>query len=779
MRRLFVLLLASSGFAATWKIDAGSSRFGAATYTQGSQVTVTTSGAPTSTQRGFAYFDIFGKLKVSLPPGVSGTCTGATCDIFTTDSTKGASQYGSAGRPANANDALYWVDPVFNTVNSTVGTTSLLANVPSPLPGNGDGFGAAANVSAGLRFQSSASGFIVQARVYKQAQDTSTSVAVNLSDDSGNLLGTTTISYSSSATGWQTANFSPAIAVSANTFYQIWLLSNTGGGYAWRNGFFRNYRLTNGTLSSAATFYANGNGCDPTGAWPQTSDGMSSGSNLLPSAGIIGCVDYATGGTVSTISPPFGGSGGQLGYSQWANLTIEGCQCMIGGVGPGPYGLIDTVVDNSGNQWHHDNGGGYRASTDFYYFRDIFQWQPKYRTGAAGSDGFQYISRQLLEWKHGFRIRVEGTIFQNAWNDGQGSALMMLAGNKDGGAHDILYTNNEFRHGPGVTQGFGQYEEGPPPARDAVTNNLVWDQGPYASSAQSTPGRGWFLQGLGISEDETISHNTILPNYGQVGAFIWTSPRTEPEGVKITDNIFPVDSSTNGIGQDSNWCGGVAFGEATLTSSSCANVRNLTFANNVMFPAAYSVSDPVTIGGPFTMSSTQTQAGIQTAYPNLKNTNYIPASTTPSSYGWFNTPAYPSTSSSFVLGLDARVKSGSLLSPSNAAAYKATDGKNVGADLQAIRDAEGVVEHVGVPTNLISPSGATIVFNAPDSQACPVDYKIYDAADPYTTTGFTRASDGGTGRTRNVGLTGLSSKVAYQYRINCAAWQPTGVLVTK
>jgi hypothetical protein len=774
MRKLFVLLLASSGFAATWKIDAGSSRFGATPYTQGAQITVTTSGAPSSTQRGFVFFDIFGNLKISLPPGVSGTCTGAPCDIFTTDATRSANWAAGAHQfPTGTSSAQYWIDPIFNTTAVQSGSYSLMANVAPPIVG-GDLFVSGA-FEVAQKFTTTTNGYIVGLRFYRVAADTSTDQLGTLYTNTGTSLASK--GFTVSGTGWQTMYFDTPVAVTAGTVYRASYHSN--GGIMNRDNAFNNYRLVNGALAGVAAFASNGNGCDATGAWPQTSDGYSNGATTLPSAGIIGCVDYTTGGTVSTISPPFGGSGGQIGYSQWANLTIEGCQCMIGGVGPGPYGLIDTVIDNSGNQWHHDNGGGYRASTDFYYFRDIFQWQPKYRTGAAGSDGFQYISRQLLEWKHGFRIRVEGTIFQNAWNDGQGSALMMLAGNKDGGAHDILYTNNEFRHGPGVTQGFGQYEEGPPPARDAVTNNLVWDQGPYASSAQSTPGRGWFLQGLGISEDETVSHNTILPNYGQVGAFIWTSPRTEPEGVKITDNIFPVDSSTKGIGQDSNWCGGVAFGEATLTSSSCANVRNLTFANNVMFPAAYSVSDSVTLFGPYTMSSTQTQAGIQTAYPNLKNTNYIPASTTPSSYGWFNTPAYPATSASFVLGLDARVKSGSLFSPSNAAAYKATDGKNVGADLQAIRDAEGVVEHVGVPTNLISPSGATIVFNAPDSQSCPVDYKIYDAADPYTTTGFTRASDGGTGRTRNVGITGLSSKVAYQYRINCAAWQPTGFFVTK
>jgi hypothetical protein len=190
---------------------------------------------------------------------------------------------------------------------------------------------------------------------------------------------------------------------------------------------------------------------------------MSGGANLLPSAGIIGCVDYATGGTVSTISPAFGGGGGNLGFTQWAGNATEGCQCMIGGIGPGPYGLIDTVIDNRAT-----NGITITAAA-------IGPRVMISITSAISFSGNRSIERvRRVRWlsvhfapaprvETRFPHLLGGTIFRMPGTTGKGSALMMLAGNKDGGAHDILYTNNEFRHGPGVTQGFNQYEEGAAP----------------------------------------------------------------------------------------------------------------------------------------------------------------------------------------------------------------------------------------------------------------------------------------------------------------------------
>jgi hypothetical protein len=59
---------------------------------------------------------------------------------------------------------------------------------------------------------------------------------------------------------------------------------------------------------------------------------------------------------------------------------------------------------------------------------------------------------------------------------------------------------------------------------------------------------------------------------------------------------------------------------------------------------------------------------------------------------------------------------------------------------------------------------------------CPVDYS---SSDPSVITGFTRVSDSGGARPRNITLSGLTSKTLYYYRVNCAAEQPTGEFRTR
>ncbi|MBV8706585.1 MAG: hypothetical protein JO028_05315, partial [Acidobacteriaceae bacterium] len=93
---------------------------------------------------------------------------------------------------------------------------------------------------------------------------------------------------------------------------------------------------------------------------------------------------------------------------------------------------------------------------------------------------------------------------------------------------------------------------------------------------------------------------------------------------------------------------------------------------------------------------------------------------------------------------------------------------------------QGYVDHIGVPASTLTATSATVVFVAPDSQACPVDFKVYDPTDPNTINGFTRVPDTGTSnRVRKVNLTGLATATTYQYRIDCSVVQPSGFFKTK
>jgi phosphodiesterase/alkaline phosphatase D-like protein len=85
--------------------------------------------------------------------------------------------------------------------------------------------------------------------------------------------------------------------------------------------------------------------------------------------------------------------------------------------------------------------------------------------------------------------------------------------------------------------------------------------------------------------------------------------------------------------------------------------------------------------------------------------------------------------------------------------------------------AQGKVTLVGVPEANLTSTSAVVSFVAPDSTGCPVDYSSSDAA---VMTTFTRVSDAGGARPRNIALPGLTPGTVYHYRVNCAVEQPTG-----
>jgi hypothetical protein len=226
-------------------------------------------------------------------------------------------------------------------------------------------------------------------------------------------------------------------------------------------------------------------------------------------------------------------------------------------------------------------------------------------------------SRNLLEWKAGRRIHIEGVRFGPAWNDGQSSSLMLVPANKDGGAGDLSVTNSEFAHGPGVTQVCGQYEEGPPMARCYFGNNLFWDIGGYGSGALggygdefSGTGHAYVFQGGSGNEDTIIDHNTIFPLRGDISSIIeitiGDTPFDNREGMSVTNNILPISDIGGKFGlYDEAQC--ASGGEATV-GSGCANWKNYTWKNNLMYPSAWSFADHVTHIGPFDMSSNATQS---------------------------------------------------------------------------------------------------------------------------------------------------------------------------
>jgi hypothetical protein len=106
--------------------------------------------------------------------------------------------------------------------------------------------------------------------------------------------------------------------------------------------------------------------------------------------------------------------------------------------------------------------------------------------------------------------------------------------------------------------------------------------------------------------------------------------------------------------------------------------------------------------------------------------------------------------------------------------HPASDGLDVGANVDALEAAQGKVSNVhvyGVSTN-----AATIGFLAPDSTGCSVDW---GASNFLTGSGsWTRVANSGGTRVQSVALSGLPSATPIYYRVNCAVMQPSGEFST-
>jgi hypothetical protein len=159
-----------------------------------------------------------------------------------TDGGDGVFAYGGDQFPSSTfESANYWVDPVFytspppNVQQPGQCPCSIWPNtiVPAVASANDP-----SSVNLGVQFTASENGWITGIRFYKGAANTGTHVG-SLWDTAGDLLGQVTFT-GETASGWQQANFSAPIAVTAGTTYVASYLAPRGG-----------YPVNSGGLSSA------------------------------------------------------------------------------------------------------------------------------------------------------------------------------------------------------------------------------------------------------------------------------------------------------------------------------------------------------------------------------------------------------------------------------------------------------------------------------------------------------------------------------------------------
>lgn len=482
-----------------------------------------------------------------------------------------------------------------------------------------------------------------------------------------------------------------------------------------------------GAVCASATAGPNDGTCNYSDGWPKNSSGSMA-------AGPIACVQINSGNIV-------GVANADATTSHW---NSEGSNFMIGGIGPGPYTATNNWIEGAGLIWHHDDGGGTNyIRGDYNYTRNTFKAPFKYLYGSPESDGLRYFLRQPLEWKSGRRISLFGNIFDGAWTEVTPASVFIAFTSVNGlGITDTDLQHNTFKHGPGITNVPAVVDGGGlqtvPPNRFRLKNNLAWDIGStsyWVPSGGASAPTGWVLEGPAGGEDVIVDHNTIVGNTGRASAVFWLFD-SNVEGVQVTNNFFYLSSGTQGVVQDggtpTNACANL-FGKAL---ADCKFTPSYVWTNNVL------------------MSPDANQATVQSWWPLLHN--YIPSDMSLNNAGWLSYSKQD-------FHVTSKYCSG-CASPAN-------DRRDVGVDMDALQAAQGKVTLVGVPEAHLTSTSAVVSFVAPDSMGCAVDYS---SSDPAVITSFTRVSDAGGARPRNVTLSGLTSGTVYYFRVNCAVEQPTG-----
>jgi hypothetical protein len=525
-------------------------------------------------------------------------------------------------------------------------------------------------------------------------------------------------------------------------------------------------------------------------------------SNGRQAAAPLACATLNNSGSISALN---------AGAIPSLNVT-EGGTTFLCGFGPGPYKMVNNYIGvPQGIPVHFADDAGSQPRGDYLVQRNTFHIPMTKFTTASNpaassipSDGYDYRVRQLLEWKAGQRIKIDGNIFSDYYHEiAVGGLAIMLTPANAGTITDVDITNNTFQHGPGgislpllydstINNGIAAATS----VRNRVQNNLFWDMNGFVygtgsailfgnSPISASPGLDIY-GGRGATEDVLINHNTIYDTLGVQDSFL-TWPGYPVEGMVVTNNIIPYNigaagqnmfmliqtansaclsaSSTNEYAADCNFIIGVGN-------------PNFTFANNVIIPGWDCAEWPL---GSYNCSGSNgnsqvTNATMTGTFPYWSSASrniWLPtssSSTVPgslASVGWWNI--------NFTSGLyDAN---GNYSGPQpdfhlkSSSAYNAVagDGKQAGADIDALEAAQGKVTLVGA--NQITSSSANITYVAPDSASCSVDYS---SSDPTLIDSFSRITDTGGARVRNVALSGLAGRTAYYYRVNCAVQQPIG-----
>ncbi len=191
-------------------------------------------------------------------------------------------------------------------------------------------------VNLGVQFTPSANGWVSGIRFYKGSGNTGTHVG-ELWTASGTLLGQVTFT-SESASGWQEADFSSPIAVTAGTTYVASYFAPNGD-YSINSAYFASAGVTNGPLTAPqSSAVSPGNGVYAYSGSPAFPNSTYNASNYWVDV-VLTTSQNASAPTVTSSTPGSGSSGNPVTVAP----TVTFSQAVV------PSSVSFTLKDSSGN----------------------------------------------------------------------------------------------------------------------------------------------------------------------------------------------------------------------------------------------------------------------------------------------------------------------------------------------------------------------------------------------------------------------------------------------
>lgn len=378
----------------------------------------------------------------------------------------------------------------------------------------------------------------------------------------------------------------------------------------------------------------------------------------------------------------------QRGCCQLSVNATEGAQSMIAGNGPGPVILQNNRISASGLPIHFDDSGGsWYDRHDYVVRRNYFSVPLSQQAGGPESDGLRYFHRHLLEWKGGQRILVEGNVFEHNFADVVASGVALLITPRAGGyTTDVMIRDNVFRENAGgiMLAAIDSYNPvSKPLERVAISNNLFYNNDAFKYVAGRPPTTGILVNFGYAAADFTFDHNTFYDNRGNDPSFLHLVQQPM-EGVSIIGNFLWIndDAGLSGIGGENvGSCTGNAKNLLDCALKS-GDQTSYVFTQNLLFPGWRSSSSRTTLLDP---------TRLQSAYAGLPN-NWVVAGDT----------------------LGERLQAAGIDSnfrfAEDSSYAKAASGRSVGADMDRLTQAQGLLGGLVVDRN-------NVHFTAPDPGA--------------------------------------------------------------